>query len=174
MGISWASRLTAVQNRLAQKFNDNAIALTGFATDCILISETLNGVNDVTNISVESIGVVNIIFPGLSKIPMRRFLNTTGSYISANDAKDSVEPFECYAPISTQIDQGSILLKFFENPNGSDPWILPLQVADVLGTFGGRSIIWQQLNVVYYTQPINPQLFSYLETLARRRDLLGW
>jgi hypothetical protein len=175
MGTSWQSRLTSKQNRLSQKMIDNGISLSGYTTDVIVINETLNAVQDVTSINVDNIGIINIVFPGLSSIPMRRFINPSGvSWTVAVDAKDGIEPFVCYAPISTVINQGSILLKFFENTAGSDPLILPLKIADILGSFGGRSIIWQQLNVVYYDTPINPQLYSYLISLASRRNLLGW
>ena len=173
---TWQSRLSAKDNHLSQKLVDNSIILSGVSTEVIIINEMLNGVNDPISLSVENIGVINVIFPSLQDVPMRRFIqNGNGSSsISANDGKDEKEPFICYAPIASTVPQGSILLKFFENPTGDAPWILPLKVADVLGTFGSRTIIYQKLNIVYYDTPINSTLYDWLLTMAQRRSLLGW
>lgn len=175
MAGSWQSRLVSVDNRIAQKLVDNSINLSGLATDVIVIDETLNRVQDVTKIDVNSIGIVNIIFPSMENIPLRRFLNSSGTYMSANDAKSEKEPFEAYAPIgTTMLNQGSILLKFFENPTGTENWILPLRLADIIGAFGGRTIIYEKLILTYYDTPVNAQLYQWLLALAQRRNLLGW
>jgi hypothetical protein len=181
MSSNWQSRLSAKENAISQTLVDNSIILSGVSTDVIIIDETLNDVQDPTSLTVDSIGVINIIFPKMEDIPMRRFIQQDGTYISANagkDEKNEKEPFICYSPIGTRlgtvIPQGSILLKFFQNPTSADPWILPLKISDILGTFGSRTIIWQKLNVVYYDTPINSTLYSYLLTLAQRRNLLGW
>ena len=177
---SWQSRLSATENRIAQTLVDNSIILSGFATDVIVIDETLNEIQDTTALNVDEIGIVNIVFPSFQDVPMRRFIQADGTYISANAGKDKEdkEPFVCYSPIGTNlgtvIPQGSILLKFFENPTGAQPWVLPLKISDILGTFGARTIIWQKLNIVYYDTPVNAALYNYLLQLAQRRSLLNW
>jgi hypothetical protein len=163
-----------VENRISSKLIDNSILLMGIAVDVIAIDETLNGVQDVTALDVNSIKIVNIIFPSAEDIPMRRFLNSTGTYLSANDGKTEKEPFICYAPISQPLNQGTILLRFFENPTGSENWILPLKISDVLGTFGSRTIQWNKILAVYYDTPINSTLLGIIEQLAARRELLTW
>jgi hypothetical protein len=181
MQSSWQSRLSSRLNRISQTLVDNSIILSGFSTDVIIIDETLNEVQDPTALNVDEIGVVNIVFPSFQDVPMRRFIQGDGTYISANagkDSKEDKEPFVCYSPIGTNlgivIPQGSILLKFFENPTGAAPWILPLKVADILGTFGARTIIYQKLNIVYYDTPVSSVLYNYLLTLSQRRSLLNW
>lgn len=174
MGSSWQSRLQAKNNILAQKLSDNTINITGYATDIIIMSEELNSVQDVTSLNVDSLGLYNVVFPNsFSEIPMRRFMHSSGIYTSADNAKE-VEPFVCYAPISADIPQGSLLLKYYNNPQGATPWLLVLKVADLIGGFGGWSIIYQKLNLVYSDTVLNPQLLSWLQTFAIRRGLLGY
>jgi hypothetical protein len=181
---SWQSRLQAKTNALSQKLIDNSITLAGVATDCIFIRQNLSKQYDPVSISVDDIDVVGVMFPPLKDIPMRRFLYNTGHFIQANDAvEDETQPFECYAEVKYRIDQGSILLKFFDNPQTktpntdekiTDPWILPLKVAEVMGTFGGRSIIWQKLNLVYMDEMIPDAIMNWCIQLAQRRQILHW
>ncbi len=171
---SWQSRLSAVENRLSQKLIDNSIDLTGSATDVIMINEDLNELQDVTSYNVESIGIVNIIFPEMKDIPTWRFLNTgSTSAIIANDEKEN-EPIVCISPISQIIDQGSLLLKFLENNKNDMPWVLVLRVADVNIDFGARTSITKKIICTYYDQPINSQLLNWLNIFATRRQLLQW
>lgn len=174
MAITWQSRLAAVQNRISQKLLDNSIKLAGVATDVLMITEELNRVQDVSQIDLNSIQVLNIIFPALEDIPIRRFLQSSGTYLQASDGKSEKEPFICYAPISTIVEQGSIFLKFIENPNGVEPLVLPLKLADVIATLGARTIQYQKLPLVYYDTPINTTLYQLLLTLAQRRNILRW
>lgn len=176
---SWQSRLSAKLNRISQKLVDNQITLAGLATDCLLIRRNENKMSDITSIQLDDISIVNIVFPGLKDIPMKRFYNsTTQTFISANDAitedTEPPKPVQVYAPIATQINQGSIVLKFFENPTGVDPWILPLEVKEVLGSFGARTIIWQKMNLAYYDNMLPEAIMNYCLTLATRRNILGW
>lgn len=176
---SWQSRLSAIDNRIAQKLVDNQITLAGLATDCLLIRRNENKMSDITSIELDNILVVNIVFPGLKDVPMKRFYNPNSqTFVSANDSvtqdTEPPKPIQIYAPVATQVNQGSIILKFFENPTGVDPWILPLEVKDVFGTFGARTIIWQKMNVAYYDNIFPDSLMSYCLTLATRRNILGW
>ena len=171
---SWQSRLSAKQNAIAQRLVDNSISNTGTMTDVIRIRVETNQMSDPTKIIVDNIDVIDMIFPALEDIPMRRFEGSTMTFLSANDATEEPEPFECYTKITNQIDQGTIILKFFENPMGSEPWILPLAVSDLLGTFGARKIIWQKCKLTYYNNPLDPKIYAWCLDLAQRRNLLGW
>jgi hypothetical protein len=182
---SWQSRLQAKMNTLSQKLVDNTITLSGAATDCIFIRQNLNKMSDPVSLTIDDVDVINIVFPPLIDIPLRRFLWSTGHFIQANDAvEEENQPFECYAEVKYRVDQGSIILKFFDNPQGTtpsgesysttEPWVLPLKVADVMGTFGGRSMVWQKLNLVYYDNMLPDQIYQWCIQLAARRELLKW
>jgi hypothetical protein len=182
---SWQSRLQAKMNILSQKLNDNAINLAGFSTDVVFIRQNLNKVSDPVSISVDDVDVINIMFPGLVDIPMRRFLFSDDQFYVANDAaEEENQPFEAYVQTKYRVDQGSIILKFFDNPHGDTPlgnisttekpFVLPLKVSEILGTFGGRSLVWQKINLVYVDHIIPDQVMQWCIQLANRRQILGW
>jgi len=186
MAVStWQSRLSAVNNRISSKLNDNAIRLAGIATDVIILRTIENKLHDPQAYEVSDIDVVNMIFPAVLEIPIWRFTGQGGvPDFSANDmaSPHKEEPIKVFAPSSFKIDQGSLVLRFLDNaqaksfnlPQGTEPWILPLQVKDVIGTFGARSMIWQQLNLSYVDQPLLPQVRTWMLEMANRRGLLQW
>lgn len=171
---SFQSRLSSKMNAISQKLVDNSIGLTGVTTDVIRIRVETNQMSDPTKIIVEDIDVISMIFPALLDIPMRRFEGSTSTFSSANDAATEEQPFECYTTVHNKLDEGSIILKFFENPNGSVPWVLPLQVKNRLGTFGARKIIWMKVQLGYYDNPMDSKIYQWCEQLSIRRGLLGW
>jgi len=173
---SFQSKLAAKLNTMSQKLVDNSIALAGVATDVIRIRIDTNQMFDPSKITVDGIDIIEIIFPKLEDIPMTRFDRGAGSFISANDAatQNQSQPFTCYTRVHEALDEGSIILKFFDNPISSDPWILPLQVKNRLGTFGSRKIIWMKVNLGYYDNPLDPKIYEWCEQLAQRRGILGW
>lgn len=181
-GVSMAStfqaRLLAKQGKISQKLVDNQIKLEGVITDVIRIRGKFSVQGDYISRIVDNIDVVEIVFPSIKDVPMRRFLqsdNTTNIQAIDGVSKETkIEPFECYAPITATVDNDDIILKFFENPDGDEPWILALKVADVLGTFGARHIIWQKLKLVYHDEILDTQLLTWCSQMANRRNILGW
>lgn len=187
---TWQSRLTSKNNIIAQKLVDQQVRNAGYATDVIIIrSNSINRVNDVLDFELLDIDIVNIVFPALTDIPLRRFWGAGGQVgyptdISANDGASGKkdEPFECWAEVKWKIDQDSIILKFFDNvqganpnlPEATDPWILPLQVKNILGSFGGRSMIWQKVHMSYLDNPLPAELLDFVTKMANRRKILGW
>jgi hypothetical protein len=187
---TWQSRLTAKQNILSQKMVDQQVRNAGFATDVIIIRSNLDRVNDIVNLELLDIDVVNMTFPPMRDIPLRRFWGSGptiigyGTDTQANDSATlkKTEPFQCFAEVKYKIEQDSIILKFFDNPQGTntklpihtESWILPLQVKDILGTFGGRSMIMQKINVAYLDQTLPDSLMAYVNAMATRRNILGW
>jgi hypothetical protein len=169
---TWQARLGAKLNKISQKLVDNSILLSGTVTDVFRITGNKNSLGDLNSIVVDNIDVVEIIFPAMKDIPMWRF--GTGGLSKLSTAAKEIEPFECYAPVSSILSQNDILLKFFEHPTGDEPLILVLQVKDVLGTFGARSIIWQKLHVSYFDEGIPTEIVTWCLQMANRRKVLGW
>lgn len=172
---TWQSRLAANNNKISQKLTDNAIRNAGTITDVIRIRNKTNQMGDVTSSFLDSIDIVEIMFPKLSDVPMKRFsLTNPVPIVAVNAADKPPQPFEGYAPVTSLIDQDDIILKFFVNPNGDKPWILPLQIKDNLGTFGSWSIQWIKLKITYYDDVLDPVVLDFCTQLATRRQILGW
>ncbi len=185
MASSWQSRLSAKTNKISQKLIDNSIQISGVLTDTLVIRIKEDKHLDPISINLENITSVNMVFPKMEDIPLFRFL---GSQYAPSDVASSFiddeekGPIVVYAPVTTKIDQGSLVVRVFEYPNSSiantpettKPWVLILKVVDVLGTFGSRDMVWQKLNMTYPDTPITPELSSYIEQLAYRRLVLQW
>ena len=186
MQSSWASRLAAKTNHLAQKLTDNQLTLSGAFTDVILMRSNFDKFGDHITLDVLDMDVINIAFPDMKDIPIRRFLGNSNlsipDYMSADAQEDENKPFQCYAPAKFKIDQGSIVVRFFDNVQGANPnlptetkpWVLPLKVAELRGTFGYRSMIYQRLDLAYYDNEIPPEVMTWIMEMANRRGLLGW
>lgn len=173
---TFQSRLAAKQNQMAQKLSDNALSMLGTITDVIRVRVKKNHVGDVMSKIIDDIDVVEIMFPPLKDIPMWRFTNS-GNTISAQAPDihgDQIQPFICAAPVGAKVDQGDIIIKFFDNPQNDKPMVLVLQIKDVLGTFGQRSIIFQKLNISYYDEQLEPEIWQWCMDAATRRKILKW
>ena len=171
---TFQSRLAAKQNRIAQKLSDNSIGMLGTVTDVFRIKTKKNGMGDLISRTVEDIDVIEIIFPPLKDVPMWRFVGSTSKQSVDIHSKEELKPFKAFAPVSAKVDQDDIVVKFFENPATDEPLILILQVKDVLGTFGARSIIYQQINISYYDEQLEPELITWCMEAANRRKILKW
>lgn len=172
---TFQSRLAAKQNVMAQKLSDNATSLLGTLTDVIRIKLNKNHVGDVNSKIITDIDAVEIIFPPLKDIPMWRFTNNGSlSAQSVDIHEEQPQPFIGAAPVATKVDQGDILIKFFDNPQNDKPLVLVLQVKDVLGTFGQRSIIYQKIQITYYDEQLEPEVWQWCMDAALRRKILKW
>jgi hypothetical protein len=184
MTTSWQSRLSAKHNVLAQKLIDNSIQLAGTFTDVLVIRTVIDQHTDPDLIKLEDIDTTNMLFPKMEDIPLNRFLgsdyssDTTSSFLDP----EKEEPIVVVAPISVKLDQGSLIVRVFEFPDNivtnvpvkTQPWVLVLKVADVLGTFGARGMIWQKLNLTYPDTPMSPKIKAYINQIATRRLILKW
>lgn len=175
MARTFQARLASKVNNISRKLNDNALSLAGVITDVIRIKSKRNIQGDLISRTVESIDTVEIMFPSLRDIPMWRFLNGTSQQavnLQGGDATTRV--FECGAPISSLIDRDDIIVKFFENPSVDDPLVLVLQVKDILGTYGQRSIVYSKVKMTFYDEVLPDQIKTWCLDMARRRQDLKW
>jgi hypothetical protein len=172
---TFQSRLGSKLDHISQKLNDNAISLSGTATDVIRISTKRNVQQDAITHSVSGIDIIEIMFPALKDVPMWRFLtNSQSQQASSLQGEESLRLFECAAPISSLIDRDDIIVKFFENPAVDNPLVLILQIKDILGTFGQRSILYSKILVTFYDEALPDQIKTWCLDMARRRKDLKW
>ena len=187
---TWQSRLVAKNNTVAKKTINNNLINAGIISDVLIIRESLNLVNDVVSYDFMDIDMINIVFPPMVDIPIWRFFgggqnqNLGIADLQANDSATDKKTagFECFVGVSNKIDRGSIILRFFDTPQGTnssvpnstEPWVLPLQVKDVKGGFGGRSMVYQKIILGYLDGPLPTQFQNYITQMSNRRQVLGW
>lgn len=178
---SFQARLQAKQGRISQKLVDIQISRMGVITDAIRIRANRDQMGDSISKIYDNIDIINIIFPKLEDIPMYRFQVQQGQLIfftSANDAiskeEDKKQPFDCGVMLQDKVSQDDLIFKFYDNPTGDEPFCLVLQCKDILGTFGGRSIIWQKARFTYFDEPIDASALAWVMQMYNRREVLGW
>jgi len=175
---TFQARLTSRLNSLHRKLADNAISWMGVSTDCIRITLKKDNVGDIVSRTVDGLDVVEVIFPNIIDVPMWRFISSDGTVEKRatviNDPESPLEPFECYAPATSKIDQDDLLIKFFDNPANENPLVIVLQVKDVLGSFGQRSILFMKLKATYYDGNLPEFIVNSVLDMATRRATLKW
>lgn len=169
------ARLAAKLDTIAQKLTDNSISLTGTITDVIRIASKRSIQGDLLSRTVDDIGLIEIIFPKLTDVPMWRFVTGGHSKLSQPlQSEEHLKMFECLVPISSHVDQDDIIVRFFENPAGDDPLVLVLQAKEILGTFGNRSIIYTKVRFTFFDEELPTQIKEWCLDMARRRLTLTW
>lgn len=170
---TFQSRLSSRLNRLSQKLNDNAIRLSGTISDCIKISLKTSPTGDILSRKVEDIDVVPVVFPALKDIPLKKVTSTTGEIVTVPYTFE-IQPIEVLIPLSTKVDQDDLIIKFYENTESHDPYIAVLQVKDMLGTFGARTIVYHKYILTNYDGKLPPKIIEWVLDMARRRQILHW
>jgi len=170
---SFQSRLSSKVNRLSQKLHDNGIRLTGTISDCIKITTNKSDQGDILKRRVDKLDVIPIVFPPLVDVPLRKVVPATGQSFIIPYTFD-IQPIEIMVPLSAKIDQDDLIIKFYENTEGVDPYISILEVKDILGTFGARSIIYQKYKATFFDGELPPQIIAWIMLMAQRRQLLQW
>lgn len=170
---TFQSRLSSKLNKLSQKLNDNSVRLSGVASDCIKISVTLSPQGDIIKRKVEEIDVVPVIFPPLIDVPLRIVKSITGETTVVPYTFD-IQPVEVLIPLKHNLDQDDLLIKFYENTEGIDPYIAVYQVKEILGSFGARSIIYHKYILTNFDGTLPNQILLWVMDMAERRNLLSW
>ena len=169
---SFQSRLSAKLNKLSQRLIDNSIRLSGTLEDAIRISTTKSDQGDIIKRKVEDLTLISAVFPALQDVPLK-LIRVSGDTKVIPYTFD-IQPFEILVPLSAEMKQDDLVIKFYENTNNQEPFILVSEVKEVLGTFGSRSILYHKYKVTGYDGELPSQIIEWVLDMARRRDQLQW
>ncbi len=170
---TFQSRLSSKVNRISQRLHDNSIRLSGTISDCIKITTTKSAQGDILKRKIDNLDVIPVIFPALKDVPLRKVVPETGQSFIIPYTFD-IQPIEIMIPLPYNIDQDDLIIKFYENIAGVDPYIAILEAKDILGTFGARSIIYQKYKATFYDGQLPPEVITWIMEMAQRRQLLQW
>jgi len=170
---TFQSRLSSRTNRISQKLNDNTIRLSGTISDCIKITLKLSPIGDIISRKIEDLDVIPVVFPALEDIPLKRVTSATGELVTVPYTLD-IQPIEVLIPLNNKVDQDDLIVKFYENTESHDPYIAVLQVKDILGTFGARTIVYHKYKLTNYDGVLPPKIIEWVLDMARRRQILHW
>jgi hypothetical protein len=170
---TFQSRLSSKLNNISRKLHDNSIRLGGVAVDCIRITPKVSAQGDIISRKVEDLDVISAIFPPLQDIPLKKVKNDSGQTIIIPYTFD-IQPIEVLIPSNFLIDANDLIIKFYENLERQDPYIAIMEVKDMLGTFGARSIIYNKYKLTFFDGVLPDQILQWCIDMAKRRQELKW
>jgi hypothetical protein len=172
---TFSSRLASKVNALHRKILDRKIEHAGLLTDVIRVKVDRTSTLDIASREVIGLDLINVIFPRMEDIPMRKVTNTdTGSTRNVIYANGS-QPFFLFAPASVGVDVDDLLIKLYEDVTADEvPWVTVFQVKDMLGTFGDRSIVYQKIQTTFFDETLPTAVINYITTMSTRRETLEW
>lgn len=175
---SFQARLGKKLDRISQRILDNDIRLTSNPTDMLRIEVSRDSrSSDLKRRTVKSVEVLPIILPILKDIPLRHMLREeTDILIPSMYMIAQEEYFEVWAPIEVDLNEDDLLIRILNDssPEISDPYVMVLQVKEVLGTFGYASLVWKKCLCTFYDEALPSQIINVIKENIKKRELLGW
>lgn len=182
-------RRTTFQARLGKKIDnislkvlDNNIRLTAHPTDMLRIAvERDPRTRDIVSRIVENTEIMPIILPKMVDIPLRQLkregTTTTDVMIpSLYATMQSQDYFEVYAPVECNLNDDDLLVRIlYESaPNITEPYVMVLQVKEVLATFGYSSVMWKKVIVVFYEESLPEKIIQIIQDSIHKREKVGF
>lgn len=174
---SYQARLGKRLDNISRKLIDNQIRLTSHPTDMLRIAvERDPRSQDLISRTVKSAEVLPIILPPMKDIPMRRFINKDNEGVLLPSLYPTSEAtyYELYAPMEVKLDEDDLLLRIIEEPGSDAPYVLCLQVKEILGTLGYASFRHQKFYASLYDEQLPKKVVDVLHEAMLKRYSLGW
>lgn len=185
MRRDFQSRLAMKHGIIQRKILDNQVSLAGNPTDCIRIRYVKNDEGDIESRIVSKADIVQIIWPSLREIPIRKIHKnlpdgkideTLGSYeitslsgIASEEDTNNSEKFKLYFEHGADINRGDLIVRVFLDPDVKRPIILAVKVDELLGTFGQTMLLWESAICNLEMEDIPPKLANVIGQMAERR-----
>lgn len=175
---SFQARLGNKLDNITQRVIDNNIRLTSHPTDMLRIQVNRDErSHDLKSRTLKSVEILPIILPVLKDIPLRHMLRdetdilVPSMYMIANE-----EYFEVYAPIEVDLNEDDLLVRILTDQSYeiNDPYVMVLQVKEVLGTFGYASLVWKKCLCTFYDEQLPGQIINLIKADIKKRNQLGW
>lgn len=185
MPRDFQSRLDLKHSIIKRKIINNQTSLAGNITDIIRVSVKKNDEGDTESRIVSKADVIEVIFPSLSEVPIRKLKRnlpngyvdeTVGSYtitsltgIASEDDTNNSEVFKVYFPHNVDLNKDDYLIHVFLDPDVKDPIIIVLKVSELLGTFSHSMLLWESAICTLDVEDIPPKLSNVIGQMAERR-----
>lgn len=175
---SFQARLGKKMDKITQKVIDNNIRLTSNPTDMLRIQVNRDErSSDLKSRTVKSVEVLPIILPVLKDIPLRHMLREdTDILVPSMYMIAQEEYFEVWAPIEVDLNEDDLFIRILNDssPEISDPYVMVLQVKEVLGTFGYASLVWKKCLCTFYDESLPGPVINVIKANIKKREELGW
>lgn len=184
---TFQARLGKKLDNIANKVLDNNIRLTAHPTDMLRITVTRDARSqDLISRTVQSAEIMPIILPNMVDIPLRQLkrgdedsgsVTTTDVMIpSLYSTMMTQDYFEVYAPVECNLNEDDLLIRILydSSPNVEEPYIMVLQVKEVLATFGYSSLMWKKIIVTFYDETLPKKIIDIIKQDIEKREKVGY
>lgn len=182
------SRISTIQSRLAMKQDnmrrrliDNQMYLISNPIDCIRMRLRTTYEGDTTSYIVEMCDVVSAVFPPLNDVPYRKISVDEKTHLwqltslidaFAEDAQDKM--YTLQIPFEFNANSGDLIFRIMLDESQKYPIIIPLQLKELLGTFGGMKLIMNKYTSTIPTDNFPPEIIQTIQQMAERRLKIGY
>lgn len=174
---SFQARLGKRLDNISRKVIDNQIRLTSHPTDMLRVKAKRDPRSgDLISRTIEDAEVLPIVLPPLKDIPMRRFIREDNQEVIVPSLYPTSETtyYVLYAPMEVNLNEDDLLLRLISDPNSDNPYVLCLQVKEILGDLGYSSFRQQKFWASLYDEPLPKQVIGLLKDAIEKRGILGW
>ena len=182
--ISPIMRRTTFQARMGSRLDvikrkviDNSIRIASSPTDMIRVKSVRDGRSgDLISRTVTVSEVLPVILPEMQDIPLRRFITEDDKSISIPSLysiKDKAY-FDLYCAMECNLDIDDLLFRIIKDPGSDIPYIMCLQVKDVLSTVSYGSILYSKYQVTFFDEALPAEITNVIRQESLKRESLGW
>lgn len=184
--VSWQGRLDKTLERQKRKLNDNRIKHTGIPEDVLVIKRknTVNG-DKISKVIVDQ-KLVNIIFPVLKDIPVRKVsrefgkgytltalvnAHGEGSEKGQGQEQKDLTTIDVLAPIDSDLEVEDTIIRVFVNEQVKTSTVIVFTVREVLADMSNNAPLNLKAKLSIDTEPVdlNKPSYQMIVALAKRR-----
>ena len=184
--VSWQGRLDKTLERQKRKLNDNRIKHTGIPEDVLVIKRKNTGNGDkISKVMVDQ-KLVNIIFPVLKDIPIRKVsrefgkgytltalvnAHGEGSEKGQGQEQKDLTTIDVLAPIDSDLEVEDTIVRVFVNEQVKTSTVIVFTVREVLADMSNNAPLNLKAKLSIDTEPIdlNKPSYQMIVALAKRR-----
>lgn len=184
---TFQARLGRKLDNIANRVLDNNIRLTAHPTDMLrIIVNRDSRSQDLISRTVQSAEIMPILLPNMVDIPLRQLKrgdsdsgSTTTTEVmipSLYSTMMTQDYFEVYAPVECNLNEDDLLIRILydSSPNVEEPYIMVLQVKEVLATFGYSSLMWKKVIVTFYDETLPKKIIDIIKQDIEKREKVGY
>lgn len=184
---TFQARLGRKLDNIANRVLDNNIRLTAHPTDMLRIVVTRDTRSqDLISRTVQSTEIMPIILPNMVDIPLRQLKrgNEDGGSVTTSDVMIpslystmmTQDYFEVYAPVECNLNEDDLLIRILydSSPNVEEPYIMVLQVKEILATFGYSSLMWKKVIVTFYDETMPKKIIDIIKQDIEKREKIDY
>ena len=179
---TFQSRLAMKQDSFKRKIIDGSnIFLVSSPVDCFLIKAKKTYEGDDDTWVVEKTDVIPVVFPALEDVPFRkvRVDGVTGQWtlsclVDAFEDGQQEKMYTLQVPWGIDIDVGDLIIRVFVDEAQKVNAVVPMQVQELLGTFGQMKMIMQKCACTIPTDNFPQEVVECIREMSKRRSAVAY